>query len=186
MRNARCFDDVFVASGAGRLLLVDNLFTRQVGGLIGAHGTSLQPVLMAARARRIVTEVPYTKALTDLIRMGQTFISIDAATLRAARQLDEEAGENAAGRRFTAALKPLGGRHADPGSHRRIAIEYITEIWSNSPVGLGDRAATSHLLRALLKERTLDYKAILNTVHAHLRRKPAFAAYLQAWARWQF
>ena len=185
-RNARFFDDAFAASGAERLLLVDDLFARQVGGLIGVRGTSLQPVLMAARARGILTDARYAKAVTDLIVIGQTFISIDAATLRGARQLDAEAGDNGAGRKFTAALRPLGGRHADPGSHCGVAIEYLNQIWSKTPVTLGDYAATSHLLRALLKDRTLDYQAILNTIHGHLRRKPGFATYLHGWARGHF
>lgn len=186
VRNARFFDDAFAASGAQRLLLVDDLFTRQVGGLIGVRGTSLQPVLMAARARGILTETRYAMALTDLIGMGQTFISIDSVTLRAARQLDAEGGEHGAGRRFSLALRPLGGRHANPGSHCGVAVEYLTGVWSESPVSLDDYAATSHLLRALLKERTLDYKEILNTISAHLRRRPGFATYLHGWARGHF
>jgi hypothetical protein len=36
---------------------------------------------MTARARDKLSEVRYAKALTDLIGMGQTLISIDAATL---------------------------------------------------------------------------------------------------------
>jgi hypothetical protein len=141
---------------------------------------------MTARARGILTEVRYAKALTDLIGMGQTFISIDAATLRAARRLDAEAGESGAGPRFIVALRPLGDRNADPWSHCRVAIEYLTEIWSKSTVSLGDCAAISHLLRALLKERTFDYKQILNTIDAPLRRQHGFAIYLREWARGHF
>lgn len=185
-RNARFFDDVFAASGTERLLLVDDLFTRQVGGLIGVRGTSLQPVLMAARSQGILTETRYAKALTDLIGIGQTFISIDATTLRNVRQLDADGGEPGVGRRFTTALRALGGRHADPASHCAVVIEYLSEIWSNSPISLGDCAATSSLLRALLRERTHDYAAILYAIHAHLRRKHGFSTYLHDWARGHF
>jgi hypothetical protein len=83
-------------------------------------------------------------------------------------------------------LRPLGGRYADPASHCRVAIEYLTEIWSKSTFSLGDCAATSHVLRALLKERTFDYKQILNTIDALLRRQHGLAVYLREWARGHF
>lgn len=184
-RDAHFFDDVFAASGAGRMLLVDDLFTRQMAGLLDVSGTSLQPVLMVARERRLISQVQYARALTNLIEIGQTSISIDAATLQAARQIDVEAGTIGVGPRFRAALKPLGGRNADLMSHSGVAIEYLRAIWSHSSSDIADLNATSHVLRALLKERT-DYKTILNVVYTHMLGRRGFTTYLHEWARGHF
>jgi len=42
----------------------------------------LQPVLMLARNRDLISLDRYAKAITDLIEFGQSFISIDTATSR--------------------------------------------------------------------------------------------------------
>jgi len=55
VKNARFFDDVFAANGAERLLLVDDLFTRQVAAQLGTPATSLQRVLMVARSRGLLS-----------------------------------------------------------------------------------------------------------------------------------
>ena len=85
------------------ILLVDDLFTRQVAGMLGTPATSLQPVLMRARDRKILSAEQYAKAITDLADMGQEFISIDPPILAFSRKLDRESGEEGIGRRFRAA-----------------------------------------------------------------------------------
>jgi hypothetical protein len=39
VKGARFFDDVYAANGSGRILLVDDLFTRQVAGMLGTPAT---------------------------------------------------------------------------------------------------------------------------------------------------
>ncbi len=82
VKGARFFDDVYAANGSQSILLVDDLFTRQVAGQLGTPATSLQPVLMLARNRDLISLDRYAKAITDLIEFGQSFISIDTATSR--------------------------------------------------------------------------------------------------------
>ena len=161
MKGARFFDEIYAASGSGRLLLVDDLFTRQVAGQFGVHGTWLQPVLMKARDRRLLSQADYAKAITDLIDAGQSFVSIDPQTLLAARRLDREAGEAGPGRCLSLASRSLGGRHADINSHCRVAIEFLRRLWAARHLELSDYAAISQLLRSLLRERTADYQGIL-------------------------
>src|SRR5262249_54326720 len=113
IKEAHLLDDIYAANGSGRLLLVDDLFTRQIAGLLGTPATWLQPVLMVARDRKIVSAEQYARAITDLADVGQDFISIDPPTLTLSRKLDRESGEEGVGRRFKAATRGLGGKHAD-------------------------------------------------------------------------
>ena len=185
MKGARFFDEIYAASGSGRLLLVDDLFTRQAGGQLGVKGAWLQPVLMKARDGRLLSQTDYAKAITDLIDAGQSFISVDPQALMAARSLDREAGGAGAGRRLTLATRSLGGRHADINSHCRVAIEFLRRLWAANNLASSDYSATSLLLRSLLRERTADYQGILSVLDLYVER-PGFRIYLREWARGHF
>src|SRR5262249_34545739 len=109
IEGARFFDDIYAASGASRLLLSDDLFTRQVAAQLGAKAVSLQAVLMRARASGVMTPTDYAKAITELIDFGQQSIAVDAATLLAARMIDMDNGEMGVGKRLRMATRALGG-----------------------------------------------------------------------------
>ena len=166
-------------------LLVDDLFTRQAAGQLGVSGVWLQPVLMNARDKKLVSVMDYAKAITDLIDAGQTFISVDPQTLMAAHRLDGEVVGVNSGRRIRIAVRSLGGRHADINSHCRVAIVFLRGLWSTSSLELSDYAATSALLRSLQRERTGDYQSILTVLDHHVDRR-AFSVYLRQWARGHF
>jgi tetratricopeptide (TPR) repeat protein len=185
MRGARFFDEVYAASGTEKLLLVDDLFTRQAGAMMGVVGTWLQPVLMIARAKGLMSAMDYAKALTDMIGAGMAFISVGPQTLVSAYQLDREAGEAGAGRRLSLAARSLGGRNADIGSHCGVAIAFLRFLWSDDGTDHEKFAATSALLRSLLSGRTEDYLEILNTLEHHVRRAN-FSEYLRGWTRGHF
>lgn len=186
VKGARFFDDVYAANGSQRILLVDDLFTRQVASQLGTPATSLQPVLMLARNKGLMSLDRYAKAITDLIEFGQSFISIDTATLAAARELDRETGEPGVGRRFKAATRALGGRNAEPASHCRVVIGFLKTIWSSDRPSLDDHAVTSHVLRELVKGRTEDYRAILDHLDQQLGVSRAFRIFLREWAKGHF
>ena len=186
VKGARFFDDVYAANGSGRILLVDDLFTRQVAGMLGTPATSLQPVLMIARDQKILSAEQYANAITELADIGQEFISIDPPTLALSRKLDRGSGEEGIGRRFKAATKALGGKRADPGSHCSVAATFIDALWSSSSLQPADYQATSHLLRELLKDRTEDYQAILDALDQRLAHRMSFRTYLRQWARGHF
>lgn len=185
IKGARFFDEIYAASGSGRMLLVDDLFTRQAAGQLGVKGVWLQPVLMKARDRKLLSVTDYAKAITDLIDAGQTFISVDPQTLMAARRLDREAGGVNSGRRIRIAVRSLGGRHADINSHCGVAIAFLRSLWSANSLELSDYVATSELLRALQRERTGDYQGILTVLDHHVDRR-AFRVYLREWAKGHF
>ncbi len=183
---ARFFDDVFAASSASRLLVVDDLFTRMVGHQIGVRSTSLQPVLMIARERGLLTPTEYARALTDLIDMGQKSIGIDASGMLAARTLDIENGEPHVGRRLTIATSALGGPHCDPASHCSVAAEFIRLVWSMESFGLSNYAVISHVLSAVLRNRTNDHREMLHEIDWLLVGNNGARRYIREWARGHF
>lgn len=183
---ARFFDDVFAASGSSRLLLADDLFTRQVGYALGVRSTSLQPVLMIARERGILSPTAYAQAITDLIDIGQRSIGIDAAGLLAARMLDMENDEPRVGKRLTLAAKVLGGPACDPASHCSVVAEFIQLIWEMDSFSLDDFAVISHVLSAVLRGRTEDYRAMLQAIDQHMSGNNQARLYLREWARGHF
>jgi hypothetical protein len=186
VKGAHFFDDVYAANGSHRMLVVDDLFTRQVAGILGTPATSLQPVLMIARNQRVLSAERYAKAITNLADIGQESISVDPPTLALARKLDRDSGEEGVGRRFRAAARVLGGKKADPGSHCSVAAAFLNDMWSSQDLQLGDYQVTSHLLRELLKERTEDYQAMLDTLDQRLGHRTNFRIYLRQWAGGHF
>jgi Flp pilus assembly protein TadD len=186
VKGARFFDEVYAANGSGRILLVDDLFTRQVAGLLGTPAAWLQPVLMIARNRGVLSGEQYTKAVTDLADIGQELISVDPPTLAVARKLDRDSGEEGVGRRFKAASSALGGKSADPGSHCLVAATFLDNLWSSQNLKPGDYQVTSHLLQQLLKGRTEDHQAILDVLDQQLAHRRSIRIYLRQWAKGHF
>lgn len=183
---ARFFDDLFAASGSSRLLVSDDLLTRQAGNIISVQSSSLQPILMIAREREIISQKDYARAITELIDIGQQSIGIDAAALLAARELDIEEGEPRVGRRLTKAAKALGGPACNPESHCSVVAEFINGLWEKGRVGIDDYAAVSHVFSAVLRGRTSDYREMLATIDEMLGRNAAARQYLRDWARGHF
>lgn len=181
VEGARFFDDIYAASGSSRLLLCEDLFTRQIAAQFGVMAVWLQPVLMRARGRGLMSPTDYARAITDLIEFGQQSIAIDAATLLAARMLDMENDEMGAGKRFRMAARALGGAQCDPASHCSVAAEFIERVWSMVSFDLQDHLAISHVLLAVLRQRTSDYPEMLARINALLR--PDARRYLREWAR---
>ena len=139
---------------------------------------------MRARERGLMSPTDYAKAVTDLIDFGQQSIAIDAATLLAARMLDMENEEMGAGTRFRMAARALGGAQCDPESHCSVAAEFIRRVWSSDSFDLQDYPAISHVLLAVLRERTNDYPEMLDRIDVLLR--PDARRYLREWARGHF
>jgi tetratricopeptide (TPR) repeat protein len=183
---ARFFDDIFAASGSSRLLVTDDLFTRQAGYVLGVASTSLQPILMVARDRAVISPEHYARAITDLIEMGQKSIGIDAAALIAARKLDLDSGERRVGPRLATAALALGGPACDPASHCSVAAEFTNQIMNRYVIDLDDYAAVSHVLSAVLRSRTADYREMLNGIDKLLAGNAGARRYLREWARGHF
>ena len=183
---ARFLDDINAASGASRLLLADDLFTRQVAAQLGTPSTWLQPVLLVARERGILTSRDYAKALTNLSEIGQQSISIDVAALLAARMLDQDNGETRVGKRLRIAARALGGSACDPASHCSVVVDFIKAVFPNDPSAVDDYAAISHVLLAVLRDRNLDYRDMLDRIDHLLAGNGPARVNLRNWARGHF
>ena len=187
IQGARFFDDIYAASGSGRLLVVDDLFTRQLAGQFHVATVWLQPVLILARDRGLISGPDYTKIITDLIDIGQSFVGIDPSVLVHALELDRKYGGPVPGRRFELACRSLGGIAADPASHCQTVIGFLILNWpTDRRAGLEHYAAVSHVLRAVLSQRTQDYKAMLSGIFAAVHPRRDLCRFILEWARGHF
>jgi hypothetical protein len=141
---------------------------------------------MIAREREIISQKDYARAISELIDIGQQSIGIDSAALLAARELDIDEGETGVGRRLTKAAKALGGPASNPESHCSVVAEFINGLWQKGSFGAEDYARVSHVLLAVLRGRTSDYREVLEMIDTMLGRNTAARQYLRDWARGHF
>jgi hypothetical protein len=186
LQGARFCDDIFAASGSGRVLLADDLFTRQIATHLGVASVWLQPVLMAARGRGLIHARDYARAVADLIDIGQNHICVDAETLISARAIDKINGDTPApGRVFRLVCSVLGGRTAEPNSHCNVAAGFLNHLWSEGPQPADGSILTSQVLRSVLAYRHDDYREMLTAIF--LQVQSSFARrYMRDWAAGHF
>ena len=67
-----------------------------------------------------------------------------------------------------------------------VAAAFLDALWSSNHLHRDDYQATSHLLRELLKDRTEDYRAILDALDQRLAHRTSFRIYLRQWASGHF
>ena len=147
-------DDMVAAEGSGKLLLCQDQAYRVLGEQsLGLTGAWLQPVLMVARDKKLLSDDEYNKAVVALSDIGDQFISIDAGSLAWAAQRGTDLFERVA--------KRLGGPEADIKSHIQVANNFLGSVWSEAPVALETLKQTSILLESLLRGRS-DYLAIVS------------------------
>ncbi|MCR8916039.1 hypothetical protein FDP08_02290 [Marinobacter panjinensis] len=141
-------DDMVAAEGSGRLLLCQDQAYRVLGEKsLGVTGAWLQPVLMVARDKRMLSNDAYNKAVIALSEIGDQFISIDGGNLIWAAQHGIEV--------FDRVVRRLGGPEADINSHVHVANNFLGAVWSSdTPVPLETLKQTSSLLENLLRGRT--------------------------------
>lgn len=70
-------------------------------------------------------------------------------------------------------------------SHVPVAVSAIVEIWSRSPQTINREAATSIILRKLLRNQAGSYKPLLAAI-VRLVRDPQIAEYIHGWQRGHF
>lgn len=177
----RLFDDIFAASGAERLFLAEDLLTRQLAAEMGAPGTWLQPVLMLARERDLISIPDYARSLCYLSEIGETFLSVDGGVLLAAHKLDVEAGEAAPGRHLGGVMSCIGGAKADARSHADAVAGFLAALWREGSLSAQREPITGAALRQLLRERILDYREILQYLTWKLGRNGGLVEYLHGW-----
>ena len=176
------FDEILAAEGAGRLLLCEDHALRLLAAHeVGVHTSWLQPVLMVARNRGVMTLDAYSEAIISLIELGHEFISVDAQVLFAATKGLKSGDRD----RFQVVAKTLGGPTAEMGSHLDVALAFLKRVW-NGPVPPLERfAQTGALLECLTRERPSDFRGILDALGVLVNAR-AFREYLDSWKSGHF
>jgi len=176
-------DEVRAAQGIGRLFLCEDQLLRTLARLdFDVPGTWLQPVLMRALAKKVITDAEYRDAIVQMIDVGIEFISISPELLLSA--VVGTKGHSIP-RAFERLASRLGGKKADMQSHLSVAIGAANRVWNDDALSRTLQQATlGHLLERLTTDRPIeDVRVIINSF---VQRSPQFANYILRWLRGHF
>ena len=182
-------DPILAAQGSNMLLLCEDQCYRQFGiSEFNLRATWLQPVLMLALNRKILSRDKYEKAIFNLIAAGHDFTSLDADILIYALAKGEEY--------FQTAAKALFSEDAEIDSHRGVMLEFLVRLWGKRlDPPLGDKKATSIMLQRLfggewksnIQDATVENIAsLLQPLISGRSRNPGFTEYLVGWLEGHF
>lgn len=173
------FDSILAADGSQRLLLSEDYLYRI---LATEHGklaaTWIQPVIMMARDKKILSPEKYDDAIYYMLDCGFEYISVDARNLSRAANLETDLD----GKRFRKIAEALGGPSADMISHIKVAASFFNEIWKEYDPPLKRKAQTSKVLECLFSGRRKEFSPIaryLNILVTSPRK--TFRKYLFDW-----
>jgi hypothetical protein len=182
-------DELRAAQGSGRLLLCEDQLLRQLAFLdFHAPGTWLQPVLMVALSRKIITPQQYLRVIVHMIDAGIEFISVSTDLLVSAIY---DANGSTLPRAFEIVASRLGGKRADLPSHVPVAVNAILRVWNDDTLPWTLRqAALGRLLERLTRERSND--DVVQIVGAFVENdrwrgsSMSIATYIAGWLRGHF
>lgn len=179
-------DPILACQGSNRLLVCEDQSYRQFGVTVfNLKATWLQPVLMLALERNILSKKKYGEIICSLVRAGHSFTSIDTTILTYALGSGEED--------YRTATKALFGTNAEINSHQRVMLEFFHNIWRNGvEPSLNEKKATSIMLRRLFiygewrkNVEDASVKNILSLL-TPLKTNRRFSNYLTGWLKGHF
>ena len=178
-------DPILAAQGSKKMLVCEDQSYRQFGATVfNLKATWLQPVLILALERKILSMERYGKIICTLVGAGHSFTSIDSTILNYALESGKED--------IQIVTQALFGADAEMRSHQRVMIAFLQNIWKNDvEPSLREQSATSIMLRRLFfggwKNNAEDtsIKSIL-TLLAPLRSNRFFISYLTNWLKGHF
>lgn len=180
------FDSVILSMQKGLLLVTDDMPTRDFGRQLGLTRSSwLQPIFMVANNRGKLDFETYMKWSAHLIGAGHSYVCVSGQALIRAASIDAQSGE-CPGYFLKQTLKMIGGATAEPGSHVRVAVDFLGFLWTDASALPYREPATGMLLDHLIRDRTRDYRQILLTIMGHMNHIPRMTVYLRAWLRGHF
>jgi len=177
------FDTILAADGSNRLLLCEDYHYRSCLIERKLPSSWLQPVLIMARKKKILSEEKYDDSIYYMLESGFVFITIDTKTLArfAASLTDSE------GRRFRAIAEALGGPDANMESHIFVAASLLSAIWKEHDPPLKSKTQTGKVIECLLRGRDHDVGEIISQlIHEVKSPNVSFQRYLQGWLRGHF
>lgn len=129
MLGSAAMDSILAADGGDLLFLSEDQGLRQWGGTALEIGVSwLQPVMLLAKDRGLITIEDYTKFIVDCIDRGFTYISMDPHTLFT--QAKEE-GYDKLGT-VVRMLGVVGGKNADLLNNMGVAATFLDLVMRDS------------------------------------------------------
>ena len=143
--------------GSHRIFLCEDFLYRFLGTQTGKlSATWLQPVLMMAKDRNILSPEKYDDAVYYMLDWGFKHIAVDAGILFRAAKLETDVD----GKRFNKIAEALGGPSADMKSHIGVAASFLSELWKEYQPPIKSKAQTSKVLECLLESRGEDFRVI--------------------------
>jgi hypothetical protein len=119
-------DSVLAAEGNGFLLLSEDQGLRQWASAALEVGSSwLQPVLLLAKDRGLVSIEDYTKFIVDCLNRDFTYVSMDSQTLLTQAKADGFSGQSTAKRM----LEVVGGKNADLETNIGVAALFLDLVF---------------------------------------------------------
>ena len=173
------FDSLALAMQTGRLLISDDLPTREIGRLLSFEKSAwLHQVFGCALERKRIDFDTFIRWTASLVEACHGYIGVSAYALARSLAMDAEEG-TAPGYLFSTLSKVLGGCAAEPRSHLMAVVGCLREIWTGHPRKKYREAATGVMLRQLIRERNADYSALLSAVNDYVSDIPPLVDYLE-------
>ena len=177
------FDSILAVDSSHRIFLCEDYPYR----LLATHNgklpaTWLQPVLMMARDKNILSPEKYDDVVYYMREYGFEHIAVDPGNLLRAANLKTDLG----GKRFKKMAEAIGGPSAEMNSHIRVTVSFLREIWKDYNPPLKSKAQTSKLLECLLSGRKEDFREIIQTLLFYIPISGQFHEYFLKWLKGHF
>ena len=178
------FDSILAADSSNRILLCEDYIYRLLATTDSKlPATWLQPVLMMARDKKILSPEKYDDAAYYMLDRGLEYISVDVNNLLHAANLETDLD----GKIFKRIAEALGGHSADMRSHINVTASFLREIWKEYDPPLKRKAQTSKVLECLLNGRRNEYQLIVRVLNIQVNsQNHAFRHYLIDWLKGHF
>lgn len=181
------FDEIRAAEGARLLLLSEDFLLRGLAQLeFNVQGTWLQPVLMRALDKKVMTLDEYRTAIIGFIDSKFEFISVGA--LLVVSSVQGTTGHKLP-KEFETIASRLGGKKADINSHLRVAYESAIQIWGDESLSETLRqGAVGRLLERVIYERDpVEARLVLKSwLLTESERPGGMHRYITGWLRGHF
>ena len=177
------FDSILAADGSHRILLCEDyqyrLSATQNGKLTA---TWLQPVLMMAQDKSIISPKKYDDAVYYMLECGFEYISVNPGNLLRTANLETDLD----GKKFKKMAEAIGGPSAEIKSHIGVAVSFLREIWEEYDPPLKSKAQTGKVLECLLRGRKEDFWEIIRALLFYIPISRQFREYFKKWLKGHF
>ncbi|MFI5031435.1 MAG: hypothetical protein ACHQPH_12120, partial [Reyranellales bacterium] len=170
-----------IAADANELFLVSDdmgfrVFSRQYFGIASSW---LQPILLMARDTSVLSRTNYAGFVSELVRAGQTFISLDAATLlecvvKSKFELTSD---------IAALIEAIGGPEGEVATNSGIAAAFLKGVESAAST-FACNVLASAIYASLVRGRAPLQSSIVNLVQRQIAHaRPLTVEHSIAWLR---